>query len=468
MAAPRPANEEARLHALRSYGVLDTEPEPYFDRITRLVARVLEVPIALVSLVDADRQWFKACVGLGSRETTRDVAFCAYAILENDVLVIRDALADPRFATNPLVTGPPFIRAYAGAPLRTAEGLQVGTLCAIDHRSRTFTADQLASLRDLADIVIDELDRRRIAELRAAEAAQAHAGRVNVLEAILETAGEGILVIDEHSQIVIANPLARQVTGRGPGDTLSLYTRAPSALDLFEPDGVTPFDVSQLPLARALRGDACDHVALYAANESFPDGVHLLSTGRPVRDDDGEVRGAVMTLSDVTALRRAQDRVAELAVTDELTGLPNRRALRARLELLSAEAARGRRFSLAVADLDGFKQINDTHGHATGDAVLAAVARTLTQCVRRNDLVARLGGEELCIVQADVDPEQMRMLTERLRAAVAAIREPVAITASFGVCHSSVTADPAAMLDAADRAMYIAKRDGKNRVVVAP
>src|ERR1700755_1762726 len=98
VAAPRLANEEARLGALRSYGVLHTGPEPAFDRITRLVARVLEVPIALISLVDADRQWFKACVGLGSRETSRDVAFCAYAILQSDVLVIGDSLDDPRFA----------------------------------------------------------------------------------------------------------------------------------------------------------------------------------------------------------------------------------------------------------------------------------------------------------------------------------------------------------------------------------
>jgi diguanylate cyclase (GGDEF)-like protein len=468
VAAPRPANEEARLRALRSYGVLDSEPELSFDRVTRLVARVLEVPIALISLVDADRQWFKACVGLGSRETSRDVAFCAYAILENDVMVIADSLADPRFAANQLVIGPPFIRAYAGAPLRTPDGLPIGTLCAIDHRPRMFTPDQLASLRDLADIVVDELERRRQAELHAVESAQTHAGRVDVLEAILETAGEGILVVDEHSQIVIANPLARRVTGRGPGDSLSLYPKSPSVLDLYEPDGKTPFDISQLPLARALRGEVCDHVALYAENARFPDGVHLLSTGRPVRDADGEVRGAVMTLSDVTALRRAQDRVAELAVTDELTGLPNRRALRARLELLAAEASRGRRFSVAVADLDFFKQVNDTHGHATGDKVLIAVAQALTHCVRRNDLVARLGGEEICIVQTDIDPDQMRMLTERLRVAIAAIGEPVPITASFGVCHSSTTADPAAMLDLADRALYAAKRAGRNRVVVAP
>ena len=465
MGASRPANEEARLRALRGYGVLDSEPEPSFDRVTRLVARVLEVPIAMISLVDADRQWIKACVGVGSRETSRDVAFCAYAILESDLLVIGDALADPRFAANPLVTGPPFIRAYAGAPLRTPDGLPVGTLCAIDHRPRAFTPDQLASLRDLADIVIDELERRRQAELRATESAQTHAGRVDVLEAILETAGEGILVIDEHSQIVIANPLARRVTGRGPGD--SLYHKAPSPLDLYEDDGKTRFDVSQLPLARALRGEVSDHVAMYAQNARFPDGVHLLSTGRPVRDAEGEVRGAVMTLSDVTALRRAQDRVAELAVTDELTGLPNRRALRARLELLAAEAARGRRFSVAIADIDFFKQVNDTHGHATGDKVLIAVAQALTHCVRRNDLVARLGGEEICIVQTDVEPDQMCMLTERLRVAIAAIRDPVPITASFGVCHSTTTADPAAMLDAADRALYAAKHAGRDRVVVA-
>jgi diguanylate cyclase (GGDEF)-like protein len=154
-------------------------------------------------------------------------------------------------------------------------------------------------------------------------------------------------------------------------------------------------------------------------------------------------------------------------VTDELTGLPNRRTLRERLELLSAEAARGRRFTVAIADIDHFKRVNDTHGHGVGDQVLVAVGRALRAAIRRSDLAARTGGEEFCVIQTDVDVALMQLLTERLRAAIAAIHEPLAVTASFGVCHSSVATDPEAILEAADAALYRAKRSGRNRVVIA-
>ncbi|MGN6106395.1 MAG: GAF domain-containing protein, partial [Kofleriaceae bacterium] len=160
MQAPVPSHEHARLRTLRRYAVLDTEAEPSFDRITSLAARVLRVPICLVSLVDADRQWFKSCVGLGVRETGRDVSFCAHAILSDDVLVVPDATEDARFLANPLVLGAPFIRAYAGAPLTTSDGFRIGTLCAIDTRPRAFDADERATLADLARLVVDELELR--------------------------------------------------------------------------------------------------------------------------------------------------------------------------------------------------------------------------------------------------------------------------------------------------------------------
>jgi len=165
-AAPKPHDEAQRLAALRRYAVLDTESEPSFDRIVALVERNLGVPIALVSLVDDERQWFKACIGLDGRETSRDVAFCAHAILASDVFEVPDALADPRFVDNPLVTGPPFIRAYLGAPLITEDRFRLGTLCAIDTRPREFTPTELATLVDLPKLVVDELEPRRTARHR--------------------------------------------------------------------------------------------------------------------------------------------------------------------------------------------------------------------------------------------------------------------------------------------------------------
>ncbi|PSF05106.1 histidine kinase [Marinobacter fuscus] len=154
MRAPEfPQEEQQRLSALDALKLLDTPPEERFDRITRLAARMFDVPIALVSLVDKDRQWFKSCYGLGARETGRDISFCGHAILGKKTFVVPDALADACFADNPLVTGEPHIRFYAGAPLQDRAGFRVGTLCIIDKRPRTLSPDDLDNLRDLADVL---------------------------------------------------------------------------------------------------------------------------------------------------------------------------------------------------------------------------------------------------------------------------------------------------------------------------
>jgi diguanylate cyclase (GGDEF)-like protein len=155
--APIPHNEAARLDALRSLSVLDTPGEERFDRLTRMARRMFRVPIALVSLVDENRQWFKSKDGLDACETPRDISFCGHAIHADDIFLINDAWADPRFADNPLVTGPPHVRFYAGCPLRTAGGHKIGTLCIIDTEPRAFDDDDRTAMRDLASVVEDEL-----------------------------------------------------------------------------------------------------------------------------------------------------------------------------------------------------------------------------------------------------------------------------------------------------------------------
>ena len=155
-----PPDESRRLEALDRYNILDSPPEEQFDRAARLAARWLDVPISLVTLLAEDRQWFKACVGIEQRETKRDVAFCRYNIDDTDMLVVEDASEDPRFKENPLVTGSPGIRFYAGAPLVTPGGQIVGSLCAIDTKPRSAETMDLSLLEDLAAFVVDELELR--------------------------------------------------------------------------------------------------------------------------------------------------------------------------------------------------------------------------------------------------------------------------------------------------------------------
>ena len=157
MKPPTPRNEEQRLALLKRLRLLDTPLDDRFERITRLACKSLNVPISAVSLVDGERQWFKSIQGLNVSETPRDVAFCAYAIMENTPFVVSDAMRDERFRDNPLVTSDPSIRAYAGCPLDLGDGLRVGTLCAIDTKPRNFSAAELAVLEDLAAMVLSEL-----------------------------------------------------------------------------------------------------------------------------------------------------------------------------------------------------------------------------------------------------------------------------------------------------------------------
>jgi PAS domain S-box-containing protein len=158
--APLPRDEQARLNELYRYEILDTPPEKAFDDLTRQAAQICGTPIALVSLIDANRQWFKSKVGLGASETSRDVAFCAHAILQPDVLVVPDASADDRFCNNPLVTMDPHIRFYAGVPLVTAAGHAMGTLCVIDRVPRQLTPEQLEALRAMSRQVVRQLELR--------------------------------------------------------------------------------------------------------------------------------------------------------------------------------------------------------------------------------------------------------------------------------------------------------------------
>jgi diguanylate cyclase (GGDEF)-like protein/PAS domain S-box-containing protein len=582
-AAPIPDNEHQRLAALRGYMLLDSLPEPEFDRITALAAKLFDVPIALVTLIDADRQWFKSCVGLEAGETSRDDAFCAHALFDTAPLVVEDAQKDVRFAYNPYVLGEPHVRFYAGAPLLTREGYALGTLCVIDREPRTPTREQLETLTSLAAVVVDLVEARLgfrsremfekvahlspnvmylfdlvekknvwanrqfiellgyvpssvgaelvervfhpddakhaglhfarmeklrddevarlvfraraadgtyrwfsaretiferdpdgtptkslgiandITDLRAAQGVAKE--KTRLLEAVLASAGEGILAADVNGSITLINDTAREILGGVTAESIRDAAMRAQRLGIFETDGTTPIAHLDLPLQRAIRGESVLR-EIIVRSEDLPQGRYVLSTGRPLRSETGGIAGGVVTFRDITTLKQAQLALAELSVTDDLTGLPNKRALRQRLEQLAREGARGRKFAVVVTDVDHFKKVNDTYGHKTGDEVLVAVAKTLKSSIRITDFVGRYGGEEFVVLYTDVDESIAMTLAEKLRAAVAAIEQPVRITASFGVCANVPrSGDAESLMKAADDALYRAKREGRNRVV---
>ena len=317
LAAPLPADDAARVAALRSINVLDTPPEERFDRLTRLAKRLFGVPIALVSLVDADRQWFKSCIGLNVSETSRDVSFCGHAILRDDILMIPDALLDERFHDNPLVTDEPHIRFYAGCPLQVPGGSKLGTLCLLDVKARELDDEERELLRDLA----------RMAEQELA--------------------------------------------------------------------------------------------------------------------------------------------AVQMATMDELTQLSNRRGFEALAQhALNVCKRLDKPASLLFFDLNKFKQINDTYGHAEGDRALVTFAEVLREVLRESDVIGRLGGDEFVAFLTQADGIETVGILARLRSVLA--KRNATAKRGYEIAYSvgQIQYDPAAhgsiaeLLAQADAAMYENKQAG--------
>lgn len=337
------SKEKERLAALRSLHLLDTPIEERFERITRMVCRLLEVPIAIFNLIDTDRQHYKSVRGLGNTDAALNGAFCTHTLNEDDMLLVPDAHKDKRFYDNPFVTGEYLnIGFYAGCPVRTPDGMPIGTLCAIDTQPRDMTAEQLATLRDLAAMVETEL---KVVSLSKAQ----------------------------------------------------------------------------------------------------------------------------------TELVKELDNANHLALVDPLTRLWNRGGITSLLDKEWSDAARRKKpVTLVMADIDHFKKINDTYGHATGDEVLKAVAKKLLQELRGEDAVGRVGGEEFLIILTDCEPSRVFETVDRIRRAVESQNWTInghkhPVTMSFGAATATPdkTLIPSELTKRADDALYRAKNGGRNKVEVS-
>ena len=302
-------SEATRLAALDRYGILDTPLEAAFDAIVRLVADLLDAPIAAVNFIARDRQWFKAEIGLGVRQMPLDDSICKFALLESNVMVVPDTTLDPRFACNPLVTGAPGLRFYAGVLLRTPEGIPLGTLCVLDLRPRPdgITVQQRLALRTLGDQIMALLELRRAQHERddARNATQALRGR---LDALLAAAPVGIAYADRDGGLVLCNDELERLWGMyPPSSSVADYAAWKGWwADHTERHG-RPVAAHEWALARALRGERVDGDVIEIAPFDAPDSRRtIIVRAAPVLDPDGAVAGAVSAVTDVTRQVQAE------------------------------------------------------------------------------------------------------------------------------------------------------------------
>ncbi len=245
MIAPYPDHEAQRVEALRRYELLDTEPEAPFDELVQLAAQICQVPIALISLIDPLRQWFKAKTGVAACHTSRDIAFCAHAILQRDMFEVPDALGDVRFATNPLVTGEPHIRFYAGVPLIDRDGHALGTLCVIDRIPKRLSAQHRQALTVLGRQVVAQFElrlRNRQLAAQVAKLEQADSQRSQFLVAAEQTS-DGIAFLDETGRFTYVNRAHAAWYGYEPAELIGKLWK-----ELYPPDGMTTIDTVAFPI----------------------------------------------------------------------------------------------------------------------------------------------------------------------------------------------------------------------------
>jgi PAS domain S-box-containing protein len=306
MAAPFPSNEDDRIESLRSLEILDTPPEERFDRITRVTAELFGVPVALISLVDSNRQWFKSCFGMNMNETPRDISFCAHAILGEDLFYVPDTKQDPRFAESPLVLEQN-IRFYAGLPLAGPEEQMIGTLCIMDHVPRELTDDDKRLLRDLGGWAHAEITALHLLKKEIAHARIKLKETEEVVGKFLDGLPVGVFVVDSQGKPYYVNQTAIQLLGQGITQTDG-EEKIAETYHVFQEGTNQKYPEEKLPVVRALQGMS---VEVEDVEIHRPDGVLSVQVwATPVFDNHGRITHAIAAFQDITNRKRTEKRLA--------------------------------------------------------------------------------------------------------------------------------------------------------------
>ena len=461
---------------------LDRTADAELEAVARLAAGLLGMPIASVNAVHGDQMHQLATVGSTAERGPRADSVCVrVGRLTEGLFSSADLSADPRFADSPWVDGrQAAFRGYASAPL-TVRGVHVGALCVLDVVPRCFSATGEAGLRDLARLasaILERRDQTRIAarlasdteqtrqelESTVAELAAAHTelSRTEAFaQGLLEVLPVGVVAVDASGRRVLVNEVTRNWHQAVDGRPVTPES-SPTPL-FFHPDGVTPLPTGELPLIRSSNGSGIAHTEAVLQHEGRPPR-RLSITSSPIHSANGELLGAVAAMTDVTLRWELEDQLRTAALHDGLTGLPNRALIVDRLDhALRTGHRSGEHVAVMFCDLDGFKAVNDTRGHAAGDEVLVEVARRLVRGLRPGDTIGRLGGDEFVLLcPGAATPEATAAIATRVEHS---LRAPVVLSSgvrvqvgvSVGVAVSRDGDRPEDVMTRADAGMYAVK-----------
>ena len=460
--------ESARLATLADLDILDTPPEDEFDTIVECAQRSFGCKIALLSIVDEHRQWFKAKCGLNASETPRGQAFCAHVIEQKEMLVVPDATKDPRFSDNPLVLGAPHVRFYAGMPLRVHGGrtdgrsFAMGTLCIIDDKPRQLSDEDAAALRKMAKLAESLLNARAALAL-SMKATDEHRSLLQKVDLT-------------HWQFRQAERMANIGSWRLTfADNHTEWSDQVYAIHGLPRGSSPPLDAALRfypPHARAIVAAALERTM--ASGEPFDIETDFLTAqgdSRRVRTmgeielRNGLPHAIVGVFQDVTIRHLMEQALRRSASTDDLTQLANRAHFNDMLdEKLAAARTMGQPLAVLLIDLDHFKAVNDRRGHLAGDDLLRAVASKLKAPYLAQSVAARLGGDEFVLIVTD--PDLLADLPRLLRKVLADLRLPIGdkpdlipVSATIGAVRLAADiSDRSEMLHRADIALYKAKQ----------